>query len=202
MRYPTLQHPLEEQVTSSQELCPTRDFLQTHLEDPDFFWFASDAFLKKPVLLKTWLLRSFFYNKSQAKSSTKKGLHYAPEEPAKSTFKCLILDTLRWHDVMSTSLKNPKESKKGMLSDQPWLSRITSTAFLGSWGQQLLEDKTPFGTDFETHTSGLGYAEEPAAKETVARNTRTSASSKAGGMDWKRITCKEYCGNPAKAVIG
>jgi hypothetical protein len=27
-----------------------RDFLQTHLQEPDFFWFTSDAFLKRPIL--------------------------------------------------------------------------------------------------------------------------------------------------------
>ncbi len=33
----TLQHPLEKQVTSLQELRSTRNFLHTHLQEPDFF---------------------------------------------------------------------------------------------------------------------------------------------------------------------
>ncbi len=37
MRLPTLQHPLEKYMTSSRELCSMRDFLQTHLQEPDFF---------------------------------------------------------------------------------------------------------------------------------------------------------------------
>jgi hypothetical protein len=37
---PTMsQHPLEKQVTSSQELQSTRKFLQMHLQEPDFFLF-------------------------------------------------------------------------------------------------------------------------------------------------------------------
>ena len=37
-------------MTSSQILRPTRDFLQTHLHEPDFFFgFTSDAFRKRPV---------------------------------------------------------------------------------------------------------------------------------------------------------
>ncbi len=38
MRLPTLQHPLEKQVMSSRELCSTRDFLQTHLQEPEFIF--------------------------------------------------------------------------------------------------------------------------------------------------------------------
>jgi hypothetical protein len=47
-----------------------------------------------------------------------------------------------------------------------------------------------------------GYAEEPAAKDFVARNTCTIASSKGPGIYWNRIKCKECCGNPPEAVIG
>ncbi len=36
-RQPTLQHPLEKQVMSLQELCPMHDFLQRHLQEPGFF---------------------------------------------------------------------------------------------------------------------------------------------------------------------
>ncbi len=31
-------------------LCPKRDFLQMHLQERGFFWFTSDAFLKRPIL--------------------------------------------------------------------------------------------------------------------------------------------------------
>jgi hypothetical protein len=37
-RLPTLQHLLEKQVTSLQKLCPTRNFLHTHLHEPEFIF--------------------------------------------------------------------------------------------------------------------------------------------------------------------
>jgi hypothetical protein len=78
---------------------------------------------------------SLFYKEATCKSSTIKGLLYAPE--------------------------NPEERMKGMLSDQPQLLRITSTAFLCHWGQQLLKDMMSLGTDFETHAIWQGYVEDP-----------------------------------------
>jgi hypothetical protein len=59
---------------------------------------------------------------------------------------------------MSTNLKNPKDSpKKGTLSGQPRLMRVTPTALLGSWVLQLIKDMTSLGTDFETHANWQGY---------------------------------------------
>jgi hypothetical protein len=54
------------------ELCSTHDFLQTHLQEPDFFWFMSNAFLKRPVLLKYWLLHPFSTRKPHAKAVPRK----------------------------------------------------------------------------------------------------------------------------------
>ena len=84
----------------------------------------------------------------RSKSSTIKGLLYAPD---------------------------PQECKKRTLSDQPHISRITSMALLCHWGQQLLEDMTSLGTDFESHAIWQGYVEEPAAKDFVARKACTIA---------------------------
>jgi hypothetical protein len=39
-----------------------------HLQEPDFFWFASNVVLKRPVLLKYWLLRPVFTRKPLAKA--------------------------------------------------------------------------------------------------------------------------------------
>jgi hypothetical protein len=82
---------------------------------------------------------------------------------------------------MSMSLKNPEEQKKGTLSDQPQLRRITRTALLGSWVRQPIENMTSLGTDFEMHAKWHEYAEEPAAKDFVARKTRTIALSEEQG---------------------
>ncbi len=57
-------------------------------------------------------------------------------------------------------------------------------------------------TDFETHAYWQGYIEEPAAKEFVAKNTRTITSSKVQETYWNRIKCGERCGNRPEAVIG
>jgi hypothetical protein len=130
-----------------------RNFLHTHLQEPDFFWFTSNAVVKRTVLLKYWLLHPFFYEEATSKSSTKKGLLYA--------------------------IENPEECKKGMLSDQPQLSCVTSTVLLCCWGQQLLKDMMSLGTDFETHAIMQEYVEDLAAKDFVARKAHTIALSKA-----------------------
>jgi hypothetical protein len=103
---------------------------------------------------------------------------------------------------MSTSLKNPEEQKKGTLSDQPQLLRVTSTSLLCHWGRQPLEDMTSLGTDFETHAIWQGYIEEPAAKDFVARNARTIVLSKAQGTHWNMIRCKECLANCPEAILG
>jgi hypothetical protein len=99
---------------------------------------------------------SLFYKEATCKSSTKKGLLYAPE--------------------------NPEERKKGMLSDQPRLLRITSTALLCHRGGQSLKDMTSLEADFEMHAIWQGYVEDPAAKDIVARKACTIAMSKAQGI--------------------
>jgi hypothetical protein len=159
-----------------------------------FFWFKSYAFLKRPILFDYWLLCPIFYKETTSKSSTEKGLLYALEGSCKEHLKCLILDTPLWCDVMSTILKIPEEPEKGMLSDQPWLMRVTSTALLCHWGQQLLEDMMFLGTDFEMHAIWQGYIEESAAKDFVAREAHTIALRKLWGTHWNVIKCKLHLG--------
>jgi hypothetical protein len=62
------------------------------------FWFMSSSFLKRPVLLKYWLLRPFFLKEATCKSSTVKGLLYAAKAvPPKDyfTFTHLTLKNAR-----------------------------------------------------------------------------------------------------------
>jgi hypothetical protein len=42
-------------------------------------------------------------------------------------------------------------TRKGMLSNQPQLTRITPTAIQGSWVLQPIEGMTSLRTDFEKH---------------------------------------------------
>ncbi len=60
------------------------------------FWFTSSGFLKRPVSLKYWLLRPFFYKEATCKSSTVKGLLYAEKAvPPKDYFTHLTLKNAR-----------------------------------------------------------------------------------------------------------
>jgi hypothetical protein len=85
-----------------------------------FFWFTSSGFCKRPVLFEVLAPASLFLQGSHmrreyrkrttlcSESSTSKGLLYAPD---------------------------PDNREKGTLSDQPQLSRISSTALLCCWGR-------------------------------------------------------------------
>ncbi len=85
-----------------------------------FFWFTSSGFCKQPVLFEVLAPASLFLQGShmqreywkrttlRSKSITSKGLLYAPD---------------------------PDDRKKGTLSDQPRLSRISSMAVLCCWGR-------------------------------------------------------------------
>jgi hypothetical protein len=102
---------------------------------------------------------------------------------------------------MSTTFKNPKDQdgrKKGKLSNQPQLERVTPTALLGSWVLQPIKDMTSHGTDFKTHAYWQGYVEVPAAKDFVAS---TNALIEMQGTHWNVIKCQERLGNFPKAVI-
>ncbi len=131
-----------------------------------FFLFTSSSVHKQPISFEV-LAPAFFilqgshvqrqYQKRttlRSKSSTLKGLLYAPD---------------------------PHKRKKGTLSDQPRLSRVSSTAHLCCRGRSRSKDMTSFVTDVEMHTIWQGYIEDPAAKDFVARKVRTIAFSKARG---------------------
>ncbi len=162
----------------------------------------------------------FSMRKSTSESGTKKDYFACLRSSAKNTFKCLIKDTLLWCGIMSTNLKNPREQddcKKGTLSNQPQLTCITSTALLGSWWWQLIEDMTFLGTDFEMHANWQGYTEEPATKKLLTRKSCTIASGKVQGIAaigqatinldsrvWKSLKdslSKLYCMDLAEAYV-
>jgi hypothetical protein len=99
---------------------------------------------------------------------------------------------------MSNCLLNPEDQddrKKGTLSDQPQLTRVTPTALLGSWVLQSIEDVTSLGTNFDTHAKWQGYVEEPAVKDFVARKVHTIALSKVQGTYWNPIKRQERLRN-------
>jgi hypothetical protein len=105
---------------------------------------------------------------------------------------------------MSKRLRNPEDQddcKKGTLSDQPQLTRVTPTALLGSWVLQPIKDMMSLRTDFKTHAKWQGYIEEPTAKDFVAREVRTIELNKVQGTHWNANKCQEHLGNRPEAVV-
>ena len=101
-------------------------------------------------------------------------------------------------------LSNPEDQdncKKGTLSNQPQLTRVTPTALLGSWVVQPIEDVTSLETDFKMHAKWQGYIEEPTAKDFLVRKVRTIKSNKVHGTNWNTIKCKKCFGSRPEAVV-
>jgi hypothetical protein len=99
---------------------------------------------------------------------------------------------------------NPEEQedhKKGMLSDQPQLTRITPTALLDSWVLQPIKGMTSLRTDFKMHAKWQGYIEEPAAKDFVARKVCTIELTEVQGTSWNAIKCEERLRSHPEAVV-
>ncbi len=107
-----------------------------------FFWFTSSGFCKRrPILFEVLAPVSLFlwgshmqrqYHKRttlRSKSSTIKGLLYAPD---------------------------PDNHEKGMLSDQPRLSRVTSTALLCCWGRSRSKTWRPLWLTLRCMPYGRG----------------------------------------------
>jgi hypothetical protein len=99
---------------------------------------------------------------------------------------------------------NPEEQedrKKGTLSNQPQLTRITPTALLGSWVLQPIEGMVSLGTDFKKRAKWQGSIEEPSGKDFVARKVHTIEWNKVQGTIWNMIKCKECLRSCPEAVI-
>ncbi len=205
-RLHTPQHSWEILVTSSWELRPTRDFLKTHLQEPDFFGSrVSDLFLKRPILSNQDSYVLCIWGSLPAKAVPRKDHFTRLRSPAKITFKCLILDTPLWHGIMSTNLKNPKEQddlKKGTLSNHPLNNvRHTHCTFrqLGTTATQRYDVPRDWLLNWcqlarvcwETHCKGTCSKEHPHI-----------ASGNVRGTYWNKIKCKERYGNPPETVIG
>ncbi len=104
-------------------LCPTRNFQQTHLQEPGFFlvhkWHDSEE--TRLIILR--LLGELSTRRSTSKSCSKKDqlLHYL-RSPAKSTFKCLCKQTLLWCDVMRKKPQEPWRTRR------PWQRDVEQSA--------------------------------------------------------------------------
>ncbi len=67
--------------------------------------------------------------------------------------------------------------------------RVMSTALLGSWVQQPIENMMSLGPDFEMHANRQGNIVELAAKDFLARKAHTIALSKGQETHWNVIKC-------------
>ncbi len=133
---------------------------------------------QETCLLKELTPTSIFYKVATSKSSTKIGLLYMLKESHKEYLQVSL------HGYSPLTCCHEHEPQ------EPW----RSTALLGCWGRQSLKGVTSLGTDFETHAIWQGYVEEPAAKDFIGRKARTIALSKAQGIHWNMIKCKERLG--------
>ncbi len=94
---------------------------------------------------------------------------------------------------MSKSLRNPEDQdnrKKGTLSNQPQLARVTPTALLGSRVIQPIENVMTLGTDFEKDAKWQGSIEESPTKDFVIRKVGTIELNKVHGTHWNAIKCE------------
>ncbi len=181
------------------------DFLQMHLQEPDFFWFMSDMFLKRHISSFWDSYMKFLQGDLQAKVVPERTTYCVtwgvPQRvPSSVSTSRLRSNSLSWEK----SLRNPEEQedpKKGMLSDQPRLTRITPTALLGIWVLQPMEGMTSLGTDFEKRAKWQGSIEETTAMDFVARKVCTIKLTKVQGTSWNAIQCKKRLRSCPEAVV-
>ncbi len=186
-------------------LCPTRNFLQTHLQEPDFFWFTSDAFLKRPISSYQDFYVKFLQGGLQAKLAPERTTYHftwgvLQRVPSSVSASRLSSDALSW----AKCLRNPEDQddrEKGTVSDQPWLPHVTPTALLGSWVLQPIKGMTSLWTDFKTHAEWQGSVKEPAAIFFVARKVCTTKLNEVQGTNWNGIKCEEHLWSHPEAVL-
>ncbi len=167
-----------------------------------FFLVNNWCVSEETPLIISILLPAFSTRRSTSKSGTRKDyLSRYLRSPTKITFKCLFKHTPLLHVVMSKRLRNQEDRKKGTLSNQPQLTRITPTAPLGNWVLQPIEVVKSLGTDFEMHAKWQGSVEEPAAKDFVAREVRTIKLNKVKGTPWNANKWEVHLGNCPEAVV-
>jgi hypothetical protein len=158
-----------------------------------FFWFTSEAFLKRPIWSYQDSYVKFLWGGLRAKVVPERTTYCitwgVPRRvPSSVSASRLCSDALSW----AKCLRNPEDQddhKKETLSNQPQLMRITPTALLASWVLQPIEDMTSLGIDFETHAKWQGSFEEPTAQDFVARKVRTIKLNKVQGTHWNAIKC-------------
>ncbi len=174
-------------------------------KNQNLFWFTSDAFLKRPILSFRDSYAEFLPGGLQAKVVPKKPTYHVtwgvPQRvPSSVSASRLCSDASSWEK----RLRNPEDQdncKKRTLSNQPWLTRVTPTALLGSWVPQPIEGMMSLETDFKTHAKWQGSVEEPAVKDFIVRKVRTIELNEVQGTNWNANKCKECLRSCPEAVV-
>ncbi len=186
---------------------PTRNFLRTHLQEPDFFWFTSDAFLKRHVLSFWDSYVKFLQGDLRAKvvpeRTTYRIIWGVPQRvPSSVSASRLRSGSSSWEKNLR-NLEELEDRKKGTLSNQPWLTRVTPTALLGSWVLHDSRSKvwSPSGLTLRSKTKWQGSNEEPGAKDFVARKVCTIKLNEVQRTYSNTIKCKERLRRHPDAVV-
>jgi hypothetical protein len=188
-----------------ETLRPMRDFLQMHLQEPEYFlvheWRISERHISSFWDSYVKFLRGDLRAKVVPERTTYCVTWGVPRRvPSSVSASRLCSDSLSWEN----SLRNPEEQedhKKGTLSDQHQLTHVTPTALLGSWVLHPIEGMMSLGTDFEKRAKWQGSVEEPAAKDFVARGVRNIKLTEVQGTSWNAIKCKERPRSRPEAVV-
>ncbi len=148
-------------VTSLGILRPTGNFLQTHLQEPEILFFCSrvTCFGRDPschIETPTWI----FTRRSMSKGGTRNGLLIAFLEESRKSTSSVSTSRLR-SDLLSGaeasgSQKNKMTARKGTLSNQPQLTRITPIALLCSGVLQPIEVRHSLGLTLRSVPNGKG----------------------------------------------
>ncbi len=165
-------------MTSSRTLGPTRNFLQTHLQEPEILFVGSRVmrFVRDPshhIETPTWISM----RRSTSKGGTGKGLLILFLE--KSRMSTSSVSTGRLHSDLSSRAetsgfhKNKMTARKGTWSYQPQLKCVTPIALLCSRVLQPIEIWRSLGLTLWSMPYGKGSVKEPAAKDFVVKKVRT-----------------------------
>ncbi len=153
-------------VTSLRILRPTCDFLQTHLQEPEFiFWLTSDAFCKRPVLSYQGSYVKFWRGDLRAKVVPKQATYWVtwgvPRRVPQVSLQADSALTRRHEQKPQGPWRTRWPQEKGHWGNQPWLTRITPTALLGSWVLQLIEVRRSSGLTSRSVPYGKGQLRNP-----------------------------------------
>ncbi len=115
----------------------------------------------RPIETPTWI----FTRRSTRKGGTRNGLLIAFLEESRKSTPSVSTSRLR-SDLSSGaeasgSQKNKMTARKGTLSNQPRLTRVTPTALLGSWVLQPIEVRCSSGLTSRSVTYGKGSLRNP-----------------------------------------